>query len=472
MGLLGAILVNNGAYHRVADIIRPEHFAYRVHGRIFRAAAHLIERGDVANPVTLKLLLEEDGTLDELGGARYLVRLAGAVVNVVNAVGYARLIRDAAMRRQLVEAALGIIEAAQSFDDLEATAEAVADRAEQAILSVRDANADGRNAARPLAEFAQEALREVEERKKRGGLAGVPTGLADLDHILGGLYESDLIYVGGRPSMGKSALASTILWNAAAAGHPALLASLEMSGAQVAQRILSARTRVPSERLRNGSADVAEIDALVAAASQEVARVPFEIDERGALTLAAFRARLRRFLRNMAGRPGVVCDAQGKPRAVAVIDYIQLMNPESRRQDNRTEDVSRLSRGLKATAKEFGVPIIVLSQLSRALEARDNKRPMLSDLRESGSIEQDADVVIFVYREEYYLKRGEPVRRPDEAPERFNDRVDQWMQNLDAVRNVAEAIVAKQRMGPTGTAKLHFNPGTTWFSSLARPSEP
>ena len=318
--------------------------------------------------------------------------------------------------------------------------------------------------------FGTEAIATAERAYKRQGrLTGVPTGLSEIDHITGGLQPSDLIYLAGRPSMGKSALAGTVALNAARAGHPVFIATPEMSGEQVALRSLSIRTRLSSQHIRSGQITPNDFQRLMEANTDDLVRLPILVDDTGGISLAQLRSRLRRFIRQAHKLPGarIIDDKLATP--LLVVDYIQLMSPAGRRREqNRNEDMSELSRGLKGLAKEYGVPVLALSQLSRAVENRDNKRPMLNDLRDSGSLEQDADVVAFIYREEYYLAREEPTRKAIESAEKYEARFADWQTQLDRVKNIAEVIFAKQRHGPTAKTALFFDPQTTSFDNLAR----
>jgi len=304
--------------------------------------------------------------------------------------------------------------------------------------------------------------------KRQGKLTGVPSGLIDLDRLTGGFQPSDLIYIAGRPSMGKSALAGTVALNAALAGHPVFLATPEMSGEQVALRTISIGTKISAQRIRTGDLQPADFTAMLEDV-QRLQRIPVKIDDLGGISLALLRARVRRFMLERPRLPGIATIDGAPALPLVLIDYIQLMSPAGkRREQNRNDDVSELSRGLKALAKEFGVPVIALSQLSRAVESRDNKRPMLSDLRDSGSLEQDADVVAFIFREEYYLSRSEPNRHANESDDKWTSRFEDWQRRLDEVRNRAEISLAKQRHGPTGKAILRFDPETTSFENLTR----
>jgi replicative DNA helicase len=469
--LLGAILVNNAAYHRVAEFLLADHFANAVHGRIYGAIGKLIDRGQIASPVTLKNLFDQDGALIEIGGAQYLARLAASAVTIINAESYGRTLYDLHLRRQLITVGQDVVSDAFNHD-LDDAAVLQIERAEQKLFDLASTG----QAEGGLREF-RIALTEAIEMagaafKRSGKTVGVATGFTDLDKKLGGLHPSDLIILAGRPSMGKTALATNIAFNAAKAhrrepgpdGQPAAVDgavvaffSLEMSAEQLATRILAEESGTSSDRIRRGEVRREDFDKF-AMASQRLQEVPLYIDDTPAISVAALRTRARRLKRQ-----------QGL--GLIVVDYLQLMRPsgQGRAMENRVQEISDITRGLKAVAKELDVPVLALSQLSRAVEQREDKRPMLADLRESGSIEQDADVVMFIFREEYYLSRGEPTRRPEESDDKFNDRYDRWRERSEATYGLADVIVAKQRHGPIGTIKLHFEAETTKFDNFIGP---
>jgi replicative DNA helicase len=466
--LLGAVLVNNAAFHRVAEFLLPEHFAEAVHGRIFAAIARLIERGQIANPVTLKNLFDQDGALAEVGGAQYLVRLAASVVTILNAQDYGRTIHDLYLRRQLITIGEDVVNDAYRHD-LERAAPQQIETAEKHLFDLATSGSN-EGGFRAFHASLTDAIKMAEAAFKRSGrTTGVSTGFIDLDKLLGGLHRSDLVVLAGRPSMGKTALATNIGFNAARAyranktpdgrtvgedGAVVGFFSLEMSAEQLATRILAEESGIPSNNIRKGEVSNEDFDRFVQA-SQRLSSVPFFIDDTPALTISGLRTRARRLLRQ-----------QGLD--LIIVDYLQLIRGggEGRGQENRVQEISEITRGLKTLAKELEVPVLALSQLSRAVEARDDKRPMLSDLRESGSIEQDADVVMFVYREEYYLSRSEPSQRPEETIEKFGDRHDRWKERCEQVYGLAEIIVAKQRHGPIGPVKLRFAHETTRFDNF------
>ena len=464
--LLGAILVNNAAYHRVAEFLRAEHFAEGVHGRIYAAITKLMERGQLANPVTLKNLFDQDGALAEIGGAQYLARLAASVVTIINAEDYGRTIHDLFLRRQLISIGEEVVNEAYEHD-LDRQANQQIEAAEKRLFDLAESG-QSEGGFQPFITALGAAILQAESAFKRSGkTSGVSTGFLDLDKLLGGFHPSDLIILAGRPSMGKTALATNIGFNAARAYRPgkapdgrtiaedgAVLGffSLEMSAEQLAMRILSEESGVPSNNIRKGEVSHEDFDRFVQA-SQKLATVPFFVDDTPALSITGLRTRARRLLRQ-----------QGL--GLIIVDYLQLLRGSERASENRVQEISEITRGLKALAKELNVPVLALSQLSRAVEAREDKRPMLSDLRESGSIEQDADVVMFVFREEYYLSRAEPMRRPEENDERFNMRYDDWQQRLQQVHGTAEVLIAKQRHGPIGKVTLRFAHDTTRFENF------
>jgi replicative DNA helicase len=469
--LLGAILVNNTAYSRVAEFLLPEHFGNAVHGRIFAAIGKLLERGQIANPVTLKGLFDQDGALAEIGGAQYLARLAEAAVTIINAEHYGRTIHDLYLRRELITIGQDVVTEAFRHD-LDDPAVTQIERAEQKLFGLATAGqAEGgfqefNKALTSAINLAQAAF------KRDGKTVGVATGFTDLDKKLGGLHPSDLVILAGRPSMGKTSLATNIAFHAAKAyrgvrgpdgrlttedGAVIGFFSLEMSAEELATRILSEESGTSSDRIRRGEVRREDFDKFVAA-SHRLAAVPLYIDDTPALSVAAVRTRARRLKRQ-----------QGL--GLIIIDHIQLLRPsaQNRSFENRVQELSDITRGLKALAKELDVPVLALSQLSRAVEQREDKRPMLADLRESGSIEQDADVVMFIFREEYYLSRAEPSHRADESAEKFNDRYDRWKERSEAMYGLAEVIIAKQRHGPIGSIKLHFEAETTKFDDFIGP---
>jgi len=458
--LLGAILVNNRAFEQVSDFVKPEHFINQTHGRIFETIGKQVERGQEANPTTLQFFFESDDGLTDLGGPAYLARLATSAVTIINARDYGQTIHDLFLRRQLI--GLGEDTVNEAYEpEIDDAALIQIERTEQRLYDLATAG-EYQGGFKDFASVLTIAVQQAESAYKRDGkLTGVGTGLTDLDSLLGGLHQSDLIILAGRPSMGKTALATNIAFHAAKNvkretddfGNESIVDgavvgffSLEMSAEQLATRILAEESGVGSDLIRRGKMGNAEFGRLVQA-SHELQRAPIFIDDTPALTVSALRTRARRLKR----QHGL---------GMIIVDYLQLLSGSTSRQDNRVQEISEITRGLKTLAKDLDVPVLALSQLSRQVEQRDDKRPQLSDLRESGSIEQDADVVMFIFREEYYVARREPR---EDTPEHQI-----WQEEMEKVHNIAEVIIGKQRHGPTGRAFLHFNGLLTKFSDLAR----
>lgn len=453
--LLGAILINNETYNRVADFLLPEHFYDPAHGRIFDKCAQIISRGNRADPITMQFLFDSDEALKELGGARYLGDLARAAEGIVNAVEYARVLHDLALRRGLIDIGEATVNGAFDPQNDTGALEQISEAEERLFKLAQEGETKAE--AKPFLRVLAGTVDLIDAAYKQDGkLTGVPTRLTDLDDQLGGLQPSDLLILAARPSMGKSALAMTIA--ASAAGCRALgpagkncktenyavaVFSLEMSAEQLGMRLLAAETGIAQDDLRRGKLQDDDFIKVVEA-SQRLGQRPMFIDDTPALSIAALRTRARRIMR----RHGL---------ALLVVDYLQLMRGTSRQAEgNRVQEISEISQGLKAIAKELHVPVLALSQLSRAVEQREDKRPQLSDLRESGSIEQDADVVMFIYRDEYYQARSEPQPRAEEKTDRFDERYRNWAERYEKSKGLADLIVAKQRNGPIGTIKLAF----------------
>jgi len=458
--LLGALLVNNKALEKVSEFLRPAHFFNAVHGRIYEAIVKFVERGQDASPATLKLYFENDENLQHAGGGQYLADLAANVISVMNVADYGRTIYEMHLRRALIVLGEDVVNEAYSYDvDVDASQQI--EETEKKLFELATAG-DYKGGFTALKDSLLVAIKQAEAAFQREGeVTGVTTGLIDMDKKMGGLQKSDLVILAGRPSMGKSALATNIAVNAARAyanhggkeGAVVGMFSLEMSAEQLATRILADLSSVPSDKIRRGEVKDTDFHKFVEA-SQELSKFPLFIDDTAALTLSAIRTRARRLKRQ-------------HNLGLIIIDYLQLIDSGARGGvQNRVQEVSEITRGLKALAKELEVPVLALSQLSRNVESRDNKRPQLSDLRESGSIEQDADVVMFIYRDEYYLEREEPGRKPEETEEKFNQRYADWQERMEENHNVAECLLAKQRHGPIGTIKLHFDGEFTRFSNL------
>ncbi|MGH6792572.1 MAG: replicative DNA helicase [Methyloceanibacter sp.] len=462
--LLGAILANNLSYDRVSDFLHAEHFADSLHSRIFEACTRLIERGQVANAVTLKNLFEHEGSLGEIGGPQYLARLQSSYVTIINVADYGRTILDLYLRRQLIDLGAEVVNRAFEHD-FDLNADQQIEAAEQDLYNLAETG-DTESGFQSFETATKTAIQIAEAAHRRdGGITGLSTGFDKVDELLGGLHPSDLIIVAGRPSMGKTAFATNIAYSVVATRRQergpdgtyieqdqiVAFFSLEMSAEQLATRIIASEANVRADALRRG--EVRDQFEKVLTVARGLERRPLFIDDTPALSIAALRTRARRLKR----QHGL---------SLIVVDYLQLMQPApGRRSENRVQEVSEITRGLKAIAKELNVPVIALSQLSRQTEQRDDKRPQLSDLRESGSIEQDADQVIFLYREEYYKAREKPSRRADEEDDAFSKRLSRYESNLEKVRNLAEVIIAKQRHGPIGTVLLHFDGAYTRFSN-------
>lgn len=456
--LLGAILVNNKSYEKVGEFLRPEHFYDPLHQRIFASIVKMMDQGQIADPVTLRPYFENDPDAGDRGG--YLAELAAGSITVINAGDYGHTIHDMFLRRQLIEVGSDMVNEAFRHD-LDITAITQIEEAEKQLFELASTG-DVKGGFVPFIDSVKLAIETAEVAYRRSShVTGVTTGLIDVDRKLGGLHGSDLIILAGRPSMGKTALATNIAFASAKAhmrsngeeGAPVGFFSLEMSAEQLATRILADEAQVPGDKIRRGEIKDTDFPRFVQA-SQELARVPFFVDDTPALSVAAVRTRARRLKRTHG-------------LGMLVVDYLQLLRGSSiRGSENRVQEISEITRGLKAIAKELHIPVIALSQLSRAVELREDKRPQLADLRESGSIEQDADVVMFVFREQYYLERAEPSRRPEEGDDKFNDRYQRWQQRLGEVHNTAEVIIAKQRHGPIGSVRLYFDGQFTKFGDL------
>ena len=470
--LLGAVLRNNRAFEHVGDLLSAEHFYAPEHQRIYSAIRQITEKGQIANATTLSHVMDTDPLIREVGGGSYLFELAANVVTVINAKDYAETIRDLHLKRELIGLGEDVVNEAYDLEDLEDTAERQIERAEHRLYTLATTGEVDRGVA-TLKSAVELALESAEQAYKRDThLVGVTTGFRDVDQMLGGLHRSDLLILAGRPSMGKTSLATNMAFNAAKAynrredengnvfeeGGKVLFFSLEMSAEQLASRILSEQSRVASDKIRRGEIETDEFEKL-AIAAQELSQVPLFIDDTPALTITGLRQRARRVKRQHGLH-------------MIVVDYLQLLQgPADKRSDNRVQEVSDITRGLKTLAKELDVPVLALSQLSRQVEQREDKRPQLSDLRESGSIEQDADVVTFIYRPEYYLQREHPTERQNEAPDKFQERVERHNQRLNDSRNIAEVIIAKQRHGPIGIVELFFDGNYTRFEDLDRHHE-
>lgn len=457
--LIGALMYNNKAYDKVSEFLRAEHFADPMHTKVFEAMVALMERGQIADPITLKSFFERDEQLVENGGDVYLVELAASAVTIINAAEYGRIIYDLYIKRELIHLGTEIVNNAHS-GEIESAALDQIQQAEQTLFNLASlGEVEG-----GFISFRESLLAAVHHaqiaHQRGGGLAGVTTGLRDLDKILGGLHRSDLLILAGRPSMGKTALVTCIAYNAAYAhkmsngkeGGVVGFFSLEMSAEQLAGRILSQACAINSSAMRKGEMTNEEFERVIVS-SQELLDTPLHIDDSPGLTVSALRTRARRLKR----QHGL---------DLIIVDYLQLVSGSAETKNNRVNEISEITRGLKMLAKELEVPVIALSQLSRAVEQREDKRPQLSDLRESGSIEQDADVVMFIYREFYYLDRTEPVKRDSEGDDKFAERYQIWEQRCEEMVNRSEVVIGKQRHGPLGNVPLFFRGEFTQFGDL------
>ncbi len=465
--LLGALMIDNRLVEDVQLQLRSDHFFEAVHGRIYDAILTLADRNMVANPVTLKPMFEADEAMRTLGGPAYLAQLTGSGAALIGARDFAQQIYDLALLRELVS--VGRDMATRALDTSEAVLpKEQIEAAEMALYKVAEEGGE----AGSVKSFGQATRMAVEMAEKAlnagGGLSGVTTGLDGVNAKTGGLHHSDLLILAGRPGMGKTALATNFAYNAASrwvrdeedgiapersVGAKVAFFSLEMSADQLATRILAEQSGISGENLRMGKFGQTDFRNLARAAA-ELENLPLFIDDTPGLTIAALRTRARRLKR----RHGI---------GLIVVDYLQLLQGSSRSGDNRVQEISEISRGLKTLAKELNVPVLALSQLSRAVEQREDKHPQLSDLRESGSIEQDADIVLFVYREEYYVMGLEPKRPAEGDDAKTFDEHAKWLGDLQRVEGMAELIVAKQRHGSTGKVRMRFDAKITRFSDAA-----
>ena len=457
--LLGAILTNNDTYDRISSIIGAAHFYDPVHARIYEIAASRIAKNTLASPVTLKAFLEDDEGLKELGGPAYLARLAGAAISSFAARDYAQMIYDLAIRRELMTLGLDITSKAQTVDIASEPKEQIVE-AEQALYKLGE-QGQADSGFQSFLKAVTDAVNVANAAYQReGGLAGIETDLVDMDKMLGGLHKSDLLILAGRPSMGKTSLATNIAFNiakvykrgtlpngteGAVQGGVVGFFSLEMSAEQLAGRILAEASEISSHKIRQGDMTEVEFRRFVEAA-KALEACPLYIDDTAAIPIAQLSARARRLKRTHG-------------LDLLIVDYLQLVRGTS---DNRVQEIGEISMGLKAIAKELNIPVIALSQLSRQVESREDKRPQLSDLRESGSIEQDADVVMFVYRGEYYKER----EKPDDAN---LEAMANWQEEMSRLHGKAEVIIGKQRHGPIGTVELSFEAQFTRFGNLVKP---
>jgi len=449
--LIGSVLVNNDIIDEISNIVNAGKFFDPIHRKIYEVMENLNNKGMIANPITLKNYFENDSGLSEVGGVDYLVKLTRFSSSVKQAIDYAKIIHEMYVKRELIFISDGIEDQAKD-DQTEKTGENIIEDAEKSLFDL----AERGNFSQTFMKFNQAVDQTIEmatlAMKSDHGIIGVPTGLTDLDQKLGGLHKSDLIIIAGRPSMGKTALATNIAFYAAKnmqenneKGSVAFF-SLEMSSEQLSTRILSEQARISSHEIRTGKASEDTLNRYIET-SRSIYDLPLYIDETPAIAISTLSNRARRIKRLFGLK-------------LIIVDYIQLMKTNSNRMDGRVQEISEITQGLKALAKELNVPVVALSQLSRAVEQRDDKKPQLSDLRESGSIEQDADVVIFVYREQYYLER----KKPKEGSIEFAE----WQSKMSDIHGGAELILGKHRHGSTGVVHVEFEGEFTKFKDLPK----
>ena len=451
--VIGSIITNNNYYERVSEFLQPQHFYYPAHQAIYEKIVANLEKSQVANQMTLKQFCIDNHLIKEQGGANYLAELIYRASSIIDIVEYATIIYDLFLKRKL--AIIGEDIVINAFDSQkEALASQQIEMAEAKLFELTE-NSNGKSDFRNISLSLKEALQNIAiARQSDSNISGISTGLIDFDKMLGGMQRSDLIILAGRPSMGKTALAINIAVNACkilnddnsekqkAVGF----FSLEMSAQQLSARILSMETSVNATKFRTGQIDENEWE-VIATRSGQISKLPFFIDDTPALSISAIRTRARRMVRK-------------HNLSLLIIDYLQLIRGvKSRSSDGRVQEISEITQGLKAIAKELNIPVLALSQLSRAVEQREDKRPQLSDLRESGSIEQDADVVAFIYRESYYHERKKP-------PESKREEFEKWAVEMSELNHLSEVIIAKQRNGPIGNISLYFDAEFTRFNNL------
>ena len=449
--LLGSIMVNNDIIDEVSSIINSNIFYDPAHIKIYEVIESLNNKGMIANPITLKNFFEKDNMLNEVGGTEYLVKLTRFSGSVKQAIDYAKIIHEMYLRRELVMVSDKLSADTLNANSQEKNAEKIIEDTEKSLYDLAERGSFSQSILKFNKALDETIKMATLAMQSDQGIVGVPTGLTDLDEKLGGLHKSDLIILAGRPSMGKTALATNIAFYASqhilSRQEKSCVAffSLEMSSEQLSTRILSEQARIRSDDIRRGKVTEEEINRYIET-SRNIYNLPLYIDETPAITIAALSNRARR-VKRLHGL------------SLIVVDYIQLMRSSLNKNEGRVQEISEMTQGLKALAKELSVPVLALSQLSRAVEQRDDKQPQLADLRESGSIEQDADVVMFVYREAYYLERKQPKLGSIEHAE--------WQSKMNDVNGLADIILGKQRHGPTGTVKVEFEGIYTKFKDLS-----
>ena len=468
IAVIGCLLWDNKSYEKIADFLIEDHFIDLNNKNIFKTIKRLLDKNILVTPITLKNYLEENDK-DSFDNYTYLNQIKDSAPSTQNAYQYARLLYDLHIKRSLIGIGKNIIQdTISNEEDLEGIN--LIENAENDLYNLSQTGSSDRKYSL-FGESLKKAIDLIDQSFKREGkIAGLPSGLKDLDKKLGGFHNSDLIIIAGRPSMGKTALGTNIAFNAAKKfkekedefgnkttidGGKIAFFSLEMSSEQLATRVLAEQSKISGDKMRKAELNKEDFKK-IAKVSSELENLNLVIDDNPILTIPSLRARARRLKR--------LYDID-----MIIIDYLQLMSgSQNVRNDGRVQEISEITRGLKAIAKELNIPIIALSQLSRQVEQREDKRPQLADLRESGTIEQDSDVVMFIFRESYYLERMEPIKKPDEQNDRYNERHQRWRELCESRYNIAEIIIAKQRHGPIGTIKTHFDPNFTKFSDLTR----
>ena len=468
IAVIGCLLWDNKSYEKIADFLIEDHFIDLNNKNIFKTIKRLLDKNILVTPITLKNYLEENDK-DSFDNYTYLNQIKDSAPSTQNAYQYARLLYDLHIKRSLIGIGKNIIQdTISNEEDLEGIN--LIENAENDLYNLSQTGSSDRKYSL-FGESLKKAIDVIDQSFKREGkIAGLPSGLKDLDKKLGGFHNSDLIIIAGRPSMGKTALGTNIAFNAAKKfkekedefgnkttidGGKIAFFSLEMSSEQLATRVLAEQSKISGDKMRKAELNKEDFKK-IAKVSSELENLNLVIDDNPILTISSLRARARRLKR--------LYDID-----MIIIDYLQLMSgSQNVRNDGRVQEISEITRGLKAIAKELNIPIIALSQLSRQVEQREDKRPLLADLRESGTIEQDSDVVMFIFRESYYLERMEPIKKPDEQNDRYNERHQRWRELCESRYNIAEIIIAKQRHGPIGTIKTHFDPNFTKFSDLTR----
>ena len=448
--VIASILVSNDIYDEITSILDSQKFFDPIHVKLYETIETLISKGLLANPITLKNHFENNEGLKELGGQEYLIKITKFSTSVKQAIDYANIVQEMHVRRELIKISQSVLDEVSTNSDVGTSGETIIQNTEKSLFDLAERGHFNQSfmkfdsALKQTIDMAKSAYQSEE------GLVGVPTGLTDLDSRLGGLHKQDLVIIAGRPSMGKTALATNIAFHAAKniekKGSKSTIAffSLEMSSEQLSTRILSEQSRIRSNDIRRGKVSEKEFEQFIET-SKNISELPLYIDETPAITIAAISNRSRRIKRLFG-------------LELIVVDYIQLMKSSGKKEYNRVQEISEITQGLKALAKELNVPVLALSQLSRAVEHRDDKKPQLADLRESGSIEQDADIVMFVFRESYYLQNKEPTVGSIEHAE--------WQTKMNEISHLAEIMISKQRHGPTGNVKVEFEAMYTKFKDL------